>query len=119
MPYLKLNGLEIIDKIQEIKWSINDLDGPDSGRTLDMQMQRDKLGEKNRADIKLIPCSMSDAVAILRVLRNQYFYCDTDLIPDGEDGPMEMYNSTRSGTLIVDTDKKIIHKDISFNIIER
>ena len=120
MPYLKLDGLDIIELVEDIKWSINDLDGPDSGRTLDTMMQRDKLGEKIRADIKLNPCESKVAIPILRVLRNQYFMCETDLIPDAEDYPIEMYNSARSGNIqIVNTDKKVIHKDISFNIIER
>ena len=120
MPYLKLDGLDIIELIQSIKWSINDLDGPNSGRTLDTQMQRDKLGEKIRADIKLMSCESKQAIPILRILRNQYFTCQTDLVPDAEDSPIEMYNSTRSGNIkIVNTDNKVIHSDISFNIIER
>ena len=121
MPYIRLNGTDITRYIEEIKWSDNDLDGPEAGRTLDTIMHRYKLGSKHRADIKLIPVTSAVAYPILSILKNQYFTCETDLIPDYPNGlSMEMYNSTRSGSVaIVTTDGKIKHKDISFNIIER
>lgn len=121
MPYLMLNGLDITEDIEEIKWSENDLDAPNSGRTLNGLMERGKVTSKRRADIKLRDLKAVRANQILSVLRNQYFICQTDLAPaDGTDLIMQMYNSTRSGSVrIVNTDGKIIHKDISFNIIER
>lgn len=121
MPYLRLNNLDITRWVEEIKWSDNDLDGPKAGRTLDTIMHRYKLGSKHRADIKLVPMKSQDITPVMSVLKNQYFTCETDLIPDYPDGiSMEMYNSTRSGNVsIVSTDGKIMHKDVSFNIIER
>lgn len=121
MPYMRINGLDITADIAEIKWSENDLDAPNSGRTLDGVMQRGKVTSKRRADIKLMPMATTRANAILNVLRNQYFTCQTDLCPADSGGiSMQMYNSTRSGGVaIVNTDGKIIHKDISFNIIQR
>lgn len=121
MPYLRLNGIDIVRYIEDIKWSDNDLDGPGAGRTLDSMMHREKIASKHRADIKLIPVTSYEAQPVLSVLKNQYFTCQTDLIPDYPNGStMEMYNSTRSGSVsIITTDGKVKHKDISFNIIER
>ena len=121
MPYLRLNNLDITEYLEEIKWSDNDLDSPNAGRTLDTVMQRGKLGSKHRADIKLVNMTAQEAIPIMQVLKNQYFTCTTDLIPDSSSSQsMEMYNSTRSGSIqIVRTDGKVMHKDISFNIIER
>lgn len=125
MPYLRLYSgtlsVEIAPFIEEIKWSENDLDSPNAGRTLDGKMQRGKITDKRKAEIKLLPVSASVANSILKVLRKQYFYCDTDLVPSDEGQLiMEMYNSTRSGgILIVTTDGVIKHRDVSFNIIER
>ena len=125
MPYLRLYSgtlsVEIAPFIEEIKWSENDLDSPNAGRTLDGKMQRGKITDKRKAEIKLLPVSASVANSILKVLRKQYFYCDTDLVPSDEGQLiMEMYNSTRSGgLLIVTTDGVIKHRDVSFNIIER
>lgn len=121
MPYLTINGNDIKQYIEDIKWSDNDLDGPGAGRTLDGVMHRDKVTSKHRADIKLVPVEASVAQPILSVLKNQYFICQTDLMADYPSGlTMEMYNSARSGSVsIVTTDGKVKHKDISFNIIER
>lgn len=126
MPYMRLytNNLDIPDiapLIEEIKWSENDLDSPNSGRTLDGKMWRGKVTSKRRADIKLLPLSAGELNPVLRVLRNQYFWCETDLCPSDEGVlTMEMYNSSRSGgILIVTTDGVIKHKDVAFNIIER
>ena len=121
MPFLRINGLDITADIEEIKWSENDLDAPNSGRTLDGLMHRGKVASKRRADIKLKDLKAERANQILSVLRNQYFICQTDLPPSTEEYiTMQMYNSTRSGGVrIVNTDGKVIHKEISFNIIQR
>lgn len=113
------SGVDIIGLIEEIKWSENDLDAPNSGRTLDGLMHRGKTTSKHRADIKLIPETASAINPALSVIRNEYFYCYTDLLPEGE-LTMQMYNSARSGgVMIVNTDGVIVHKDVAFNIIER
>lgn len=121
MPYIKIGGIDITADIEEIKWSENDLDAPNSGRTLDGMMHRGKVTSKRRADIKLVDLKTDRANQILSVLRNQYFLCQTDLCPASGSGvAMTMYNSTRSGSVrIVNTDGKTVHKEISFNIIER
>ncbi len=125
MPFMRLysGGLsvQIAPFIEEIKWSENDLDSPDAGRTLDGKMHRGKVTSKRKAEIKLLPAKASVINSILKVLRSQYFHCETDLVPSDDDVVvMEMYNSTRSGGIqIVTTDNVIKHKDVSFNIIER
>lgn len=126
MPYMTLfttvvgDGIDIAPYIEEVKWSENDLDSPNSGRTLDGLMHRGKVTSKRRADIKLLPIKASQVNPILSILRNEYFYCETDLAPADNVLTMQMYNSSRSGgVLIVNTDGVIVHKDVSFNIIER
>ena len=127
MPYMILyttsreSGIDIAPLIEEIKWSENDLDSPNAGRTLDGLMHRGKVTSKRRADIKLMPEKASVINPVLQIIRNEYFMCETDLAPsDGGVLYMTMYNSTRSGSIqIVNTDGVIMHKDVAFNIIER
>lgn len=124
MPYMTLSkgsdSIEIAPYIEEINWSENDLDDPDAGRTLDGLMHRGKVTSKRRADIKLINVSAATANSIFQILRNEYFYCSTDLMPGDDALYIEMYNSTRKGGIqIITTDNLILHKDVSFNIIER
>ncbi len=124
MPYLTIasdySTADITSYIAEINWSENDLDSPKAGRTLDGKMHRGKVTSKHRADIKLMPIKAEDLEPILRILRFEYFECETDLIPGSAALTMEMYNSKRSGgILIVDTEGVVRHKDVAFNIIER
>lgn len=134
MPYLQLyvdniaNAVDIVSLIEEMKWSENDLDSPNSGRDLQATMYRGKVASKRRCDIKLMPCRASVLNEIFPIIRHEYFYCYTDLVP--AEGPllMQMYNSTRSGGIAIITSdlegdqvvhNVIKHKDVSFNIIER
>ena len=126
MPYLKLyvsdpyEAEDIVPLIEEFKWSENDLDSPNAGRDLNGLMYRGKTASKRRCDIKLVPVAASFVNNIFPILRNEYFFCDTDLVPVEGEMTMQMYNSTRSGGIaIVTTDGVIKHKDVSFNIIQR
>ena len=126
MPYMKLyvsdptSYIDIVPLIEEFKWSENDLDSPNAGRALDGLMYRGKTASKRRCDIKLIPCTASDINPIFEILRNEYFYCETDLVPASGELTMQMYNSVRSGGIaIITTDNVIKHKDAAFNIIQR
>ena len=124
MPYLRLVGtsrtVDIAPLIEEIKWSENDLDSSDAGRTLDGKMHRGKVTSKRRADIKLLPQKMATINQFFPILREEYFTCETDLVPASSVLTMEMYNSTRSGgVMIVETSGVVKQKDVAFNIIER
>lgn len=122
MPYMRLNGVDITEYIDQngLSLSENDLDAPNSGRTLDGKMHRGKVTTKARADIKLKPIKADALNLILPIIRNQYFTCVTDFFPGREGEEIEMYNSTRKyGVHHVDTDGKIRYSGVSFNIIER
>lgn len=133
MPYLKLKKAsnstsasdvkDITAYIEEIKWSENDLDSAKAGRDLTGKMYRGKVASKRKAEIKLLPIVTSDVNGIFTFIRQEYFYCETDLLPGGT-VTMEMYNSTRgAGVMIVTQTREgvqvVKHKDVSFNIIER
>lgn len=126
MPYLKLyvsdpnSAIDVVPLIEDFKWSENDLDSPDAGRDLTGLMYRGLTASKRRCDIKLIPCTAAQLNPIFAVLRNEYFYCDTDLVPAETALTMQMYNSSRSGGVaIITSDFTIKHDNASFNIIER
>lgn len=113
-------SVDIIEDIEEIKWSENDLDSPNSGRTLDGLMHRGKVTSKRRADIKLLPVKAERVNEIFPIIRHQYFTCLTNIVPAESDLTMQMYNSTRSGgVMIITTDGDVKHKDVAFNIIQR
>lgn len=114
------NGVDLIPLIEEIKWSENDLDSPNSGRTLDAMMHRGKVASKLRFDVKLVPVEASVLNPIISILRHEYFYCQSNAFSFTGNSVLTLYNSTRSGGIsIITTDGKIKHKDVSFNMIER
>ena len=122
MAYMKFNGVDITEYIDRdgLSLSENDLDAPNSGRTLDGKMHRGKVTSKCRADIKLKDVKAEVLNWLLPIIRSQYFICETDFFIGREGEEIEMYNSTRKyGVRIVDTDGKIRYHGISFNIIER
>ena len=121
MPYCRLNGYDITRYILlgGFSASENDIESPDAGRTMDALMHRDKIGQKNRADIKLVPVKKAVLDDIIPILRNQYITCETDLFA-GMPLSMQMYNSTRKyGVNLIDTQGETWYLDTAFNIIER
>jgi len=122
LPYFVINGEDITADIDfnGCKWSENDLDAPKSGRTLDGVMQRKKVAEKLKAEIKLKRLSAARLNVILPILRNQYVTVSTDMFPGHGRVSVSMYCSTRMGMVgIINTDGKIMYDDTSFNLIER
>ena len=124
MPYMYLYSgsmsVDIAPLAEEISWSENDLDSPDAGRTLDGLMHRGKVTSKRRCDVKLLPQKAAVLNEVFPILRKEYFYCRTDLVPAESELTMQMYNSTRKGgVMIVTEDGDVKHKDVAFNIIQR
>lgn len=122
MPYMRLNGRDITRYIAADGFSLseNDLDSPKSGRTLGGLMQRGKVTEKNKADIKFVPVKKEIIDWVIPILRNQYFTCETDLFAGQGRLTMQMYNSTRKyGVAVIDIDGNVWYTGVSFNIIQR
>lgn len=61
-PYIAYNGL---------KWSRNDVDGPNAGRSLDGVMHRDYISTKVRWDVTCIPLTSSQLSTILALIAPQ------------------------------------------------
>lgn len=72
---LRINGTDMMPYIRQkgIKWSRNDLDGPNAGRTLDGIMHRDRIAGKVRLDITCMPLSSEGASVVLNAIYPEYF----------------------------------------------
>lgn len=53
---------------QGLKWSRNDIDGPNAGRDMTGTMHRDYLGTKYRFDVTCVPLSSTDLATILQAI---------------------------------------------------
>ena len=112
MPLIEEGGL---------KFTYNDLDAPDSGRTLDGVMHRGKIGSKAKIEFKCWPLTPTQAASVLRALESQYVSVTTNIDPrSGGYATYTMYNSTRPVTAFV-FDKKTGEgrwEDLSVSLVE-
>ena len=62
-PYVGFRGF---------KWTRNDIDGPDAGRTMDGRMHRLRVATKIRLDITCRPLKGSEARILLNAIQPEY-----------------------------------------------
>ncbi len=77
--YLKINGVDITRLVQYggFKWSRNDVDGSNAGRTMDGTMHRDRVDIKYRLDITCMPMSQADSEMLLALIEPEFVEVET------------------------------------------
>lgn len=102
----------------EFGWSIQDVSAPDSGRTLDAMMHKERVARKEKIQLKWLAPDPDKASTILNMFAPEYFQVTyhsplTNSIVTKEfycgDQNAPYYWWVRGG----------LHTEISFNIIER
>jgi hypothetical protein len=70
----KINGRNMLPYIAQkgIKWTRNDLDGSNAGRTMDGTMHRERVTTKIRMDITCMPLRSEDAAVVLNAIYPEY-----------------------------------------------
>ena len=74
-PYVfTINGVSIVEFIAEngIKWTRNDIENPDAGRTLDGTMHRGRVATKVRMDITCKPLKSEQTQIVLRAIKPEF-----------------------------------------------
>ena len=115
---LKINGFDILPYIKHkgIKWTRNDLDGSNAGRTMDGVMHRERIASKIRLDITCLPLKSEDAALLLNAIYPEYVEVEyTD--PMYGHVYKTMYSNNNPATYI-DT-KTDLWEGIAFPLIER
>lgn len=109
-PFIALGG---------IKWSRNDIDGSNAGRTLDGTMQRDRITTKIRLDITFRPLNDAELSTVLNAIQPEYIsvtYND----PLYGTRTMEAYsNNVPATVLLKQTDGSWLWGSVTAPIIER
>jgi len=57
-----------------IKWSRNDVDGPNAGRMQNGEMQRDRISTKYRWDITCRPLTAAEQSRLLQLIQPEYIW---------------------------------------------
>lgn len=71
---LTVNGVDIVPFIAEggIKWTRNDIDAPNTGRTMNGLMMRGRLTRKIRLDITCVPLVARDLSTVLNAIYPEF-----------------------------------------------
>jgi hypothetical protein len=71
---LKINGVDMLPYIEEngLKWTRNDIDGANAGRTMDGTMHRERVTTKVRLDITCLPLTSEEARTVLNLVYPEY-----------------------------------------------
>lgn len=118
-----IDGFDIVPFIGEngIKWTLQGIDSPTAGRSMDTFMQRGLLGYKARGDISCLWMPKEAACALLQKLMPEFVQVVTDTIPwiSGET-TLEMYSNNIPATCLTEyTDGTKLYGDVTFPLVER
>ena len=115
---LKINGLDITPYIEQkgIKWTRNDLDGSNAGRTMDGIMHRERIGSKVRLDITCLPLNSKDAATVLNAIYPEYV--EVEYIDPMYSRVFKTMYSNNTPATFIDTVTDL-WEGISFPLIER
>lgn len=116
-----INGVSILSYLAEngIKWTRNDVESPDAGRTMDGVMHRARVASKVRLDIKCRPLKSSEAMAVLGAIKPEFV---TVRYIDPQDGSVTrtMYsNNIPTLCATVNPDGTALWTGLEFPLIER
>lgn len=109
IPFIAYRGL---------KWSRNDIDAPNSGRTLDGTMHRGRVTTKIRLDITCRPLTAEELKTVLNAIEPEYVTVTYDDPMQGRVVKQMYSNNNPASFCIVQPDGTEWWNDISFPLVE-
>jgi hypothetical protein len=118
---LKVNGVDFMPFIakQGVKWQRNDIDAPNSGRTMDGQMQRGRVATKIRLDITCRPLKAEEARLVLNTILPEYVHVDYYDPMSGYRSGVTMYSNNNPASFLIEKPEDDWWSGITFPLIER
>lgn len=118
---LKINGENFMPFIakQGVKWQRNDIDAPNSGRTMDGMMQRGRVATKIRLDITCRPLTAEEARLVLNTILPEYVSVDYYDPMSGERYGVTMYSNNNPASFLIEKPDDDWWSGITFPLIER
>lgn len=111
VPYIKWQGL---------KYSRNDVDGSNAGRTIeDALMIRDRLATKAKWNMETIPLKADVAQMIEDLLMPEFFSVRTDYGTPGVTNTYEVYSNNVNRNAVIWRDDGSYYVTLTFPIVER
>ena len=119
--YFKIDGVDIAPYIayKGLKWTRNDIDSANAGRTLSGLMNRGRVTMKVKFDVKLRPLKQEEASMILNLIFPEYVnveYIDPLLGARN----VQFYSNNVPATFCMQTsDGELFWDELSFPLVER
>lgn len=119
---LLVDGTDLTSYIafKGVKWTRNDVDSPDTGRTMDAVMHRGRVASKVRLDISCKPLTDSQASTVLNAIYPEYV---TVQYTDPQAGGLvtrTMYSNNNPASYLLNREgEEDLWDGITFPLIER
>lgn len=119
---LLVNGTDLTPYIafKGVKWTRNDVDSPDTGRTMDALMHRGRVASKIRLDISCKPLTDSQASTVLNAIYPEYV---TVQYTDPQAGGLvtrTMYSNNNPASYLLNREgEEDLWDGITFPLVER
>lgn len=117
-----INGIDMTPYVafRGFKWTRNDIDGPDAGRTMSGLMMRERVSTKIRLDITCRPLLLQESQIVLSAIMPEYVtvtYTDPQM---GGIVTKTMYsNNNPASYCIKKSDNREYWDGIEFPLVER
>lgn len=118
---LVINGVDFVPFIakQGVKWQRGDIDAPNSGRTMDGQMQRGRVATKIRLDITCRPLTDVETKTVLNAIYPEYVSVDYYDPMYGLRSGVTMYSNNNPASFLMVKPDADWWEGITFPLIER
>ena len=119
--YFKIDGTDIAPLIARkgLKWTRNDIDSANAGRTLDGTMNRGRVTTKIKLEIKCIPLKQEQVQMLLNLIMPEYVNVEYE---DPLFGHMytQFYSNNVPATVCLQApDGTMLWDEVSFPLVER
>lgn len=117
---IEIDGTDITNYIayQGLKWTRNDIDSPNSGRTLDGTMHRGRVATKVRLDITCRPLTSNELKTLLNAIYPEYIDVVYDDPMEGRVSKRMYSNNNPASYCIMKEDGTEWWNGVTFPLIE-
>ena len=118
---LTVNGVDMVPYIAYggLKWQRNDVDGPDTGRSMDGKMHRYRVATKIRMDITCRPLTGAELQTILTTILPEYVDVSYDDPMYGHITKRMYSNNNPASFMIRKRDGREYWSGVTFPLIEQ
>lgn len=123
MMVLKVNDVDMLPFVAYrggIRWQRSDVEDPEAGRTLDGEMQRDRVATKIRLDVTCRALRSAEASIVLKAILPEYVTVEYTDPMENDVVTKTMYaNNNPAAFMFLQEDGTEWWEDITFPLIER